>query len=88
MHISRYEFQEVLGKIFASEARCEFVLMMFCFYSPANTASLLTLAMLWVWGLPAELSRRRPGFDPRTLHVGFVVEKVTAEHVFEYLDLC
>ena len=93
MHISMYEVHKVLKKIFASEARCEFVLeiaiyRMFSFYSPANIAWLLTLAVLWLWGLPAELLKQRPDFDPRTLHVGFVVDKMTAKHVYEYLDLC
>lgn len=93
MHISRYGVQEVIRKTFASEAWCEFVLeistyMMFRFYSSANTAWILTLAVLWLWGLPAELSRQRPGFDPSTIRLGFVVDKVKAGHVFEYLDLC
>jgi hypothetical protein len=58
------------------------------FYSSVNITWLLTLAVLWLWGFPAYLSRQRPGFDPRTVHVEFVLDKVTAKHIFEYLDLC
>lgn len=93
MHISRYGVQEVFRKIFASEAWCEFVLetvtyTMFRFYSSANAACLLTLAMLWLYRFPVEISRQRSGFDPRTVRVIYVVNKVRSEHVFEYSDLC
>jgi hypothetical protein len=35
--------------------------------------------------LVASLSPRRPGFDPRSVHVGFVVEKVALGQVFPRL---
>jgi hypothetical protein len=36
----------------------------------------------WLRRLIAGFSQRRPGFDPRLVHVGFVVEKVTLGQVF------
>jgi hypothetical protein len=39
-------------------------------------------AVPWLWRLVAGLSPRRPGFDPRSVHVGFVVDKVELGQVF------
>jgi hypothetical protein len=39
-------------------------------------------AVLWLRWLVAGLSTRRPGFDPRSVHVGFVVDKVALGQVF------
>jgi hypothetical protein len=36
----------------------------------------LALAVPWLRRLVADLSSRRPGFDPESVHVGFVVDKV------------
>ena len=38
-------------------------------------------AVPWLRRLVAGLSLWRPGFDPRTVHVGFVVEKVALGQV-------
>jgi hypothetical protein len=40
------------------------------------------MAVPWLTRLVASLSLRRPGFDPRSDHVGFVVDKVTLRQVF------
>jgi hypothetical protein len=37
----------------------------------------VTSAVPWLRRLVAGLSPRRPGFDPRSVHVGFVVDKMT-----------
>jgi hypothetical protein len=39
-------------------------------------------AMPWLRRLVAGLSPRRPGFDPGSVHVGFVVDKVAMVQVF------
>jgi hypothetical protein len=39
-------------------------------------------AVPWLRWLATGLSPRRPGFAPRSIHVGFVVYKVTLEQVF------
>jgi hypothetical protein len=39
-------------------------------------------AMPWLTQLVTGLSPRRPGFDPRSVHVGFVVDKVALGQVF------
>jgi hypothetical protein len=36
----------------------------------------------WLRRLAASLSPRRPGFDPGSVHVGFVVNKVALGQVF------
>jgi hypothetical protein len=40
------------------------------------------MAVPWFRRLVAVLSPRRPGFDPGSFHVGFVVDKVALGHVF------
>jgi hypothetical protein len=40
------------------------------------------MAVPWLRRLVAGLSPRRPGFDPGSVHVGFVVDKVALGHVF------
>jgi hypothetical protein len=40
------------------------------------------IAVPWLRRLAAGLSPRRPGFDPRSVHVGFVVDKVVLGQVF------
>jgi hypothetical protein len=40
------------------------------------------LAVPWLRRLVAGLSPRRPGFDPGSVHVGFVVDKVALGQVF------
>jgi hypothetical protein len=40
------------------------------------------VAVPWLRRLVAGLSPRRPGFDPGSVHVGFVVDKVALGHVF------
>jgi hypothetical protein len=39
-------------------------------------------AVPWIRSLVAGLSARRPGFAPRSIHVGFVVGKVALGQVF------
>jgi hypothetical protein len=39
-------------------------------------------AVPWLRRLVAGLSPRRPGFDPGSVHVGFVVDKVALGQVF------
>jgi hypothetical protein len=39
-------------------------------------------AFPWLRRLVAGLSSRRPGFDPGSVHVGFVLDKVALEQVF------
>ena len=39
-------------------------------------------AVSWLRRLVAGLSPRRPGFDPGSVHVGFVVDKVALGQVF------
>jgi hypothetical protein len=39
-------------------------------------------AVPWLRSLVTGLSPRRPGFAPGSIHVGFVVDKVTLEQVF------
>jgi hypothetical protein len=48
------------------------------------------LAVPWVRRLVAGLSPRRPGLDPGSVHVGFVVDKVTLGQVFPttFIFLC
>jgi hypothetical protein len=42
----------------------------------------------WLRRLAAGLPARRPGFDPGSVHVGFVMDKVALEYVFpEYFGL-
>jgi hypothetical protein len=43
---------------------------------------LLEKALPWLRRLVAGLSPRRPGFDPRSVHMGFVVDKVALGLVF------
>jgi hypothetical protein len=38
--------------------------------------------MPWFMRLVADISSRRPGFDPGSVHVGFVVEKVELGQAF------
>jgi hypothetical protein len=38
-------------------------------------------AMQWVRQFVADLSMWMPGFNPRTVHEGLVVDKVTLKHV-------
>jgi hypothetical protein len=40
------------------------------------------MAVLWLRRLVAGLPLRRPGFDPGSVHVGFVVDKVALGQVF------
>jgi hypothetical protein len=39
-------------------------------------------AVPWLRRLVAGLPQRRPGLDPESVHVGFVVDKVALEEVF------
>ena len=41
----------------------------------------VVLAVPWLRWLVAGLSQRRPGFDPESVHVGFVVDKVALGQV-------
>jgi hypothetical protein len=41
-----------------------------------------TLAVPWLRRLAAGLPPRRPGFDPGSVHVGFVVDKLALGQVF------
>jgi hypothetical protein len=41
----------------------------------------LDLAVPWLRRLAARLPPRRPGFDPGSVHVGFVVDKVALGQV-------
>jgi hypothetical protein len=40
------------------------------------------MAVPWLKRLVAGLSPRRPGFDPGSVHVGFVVDKLALEQFF------
>jgi len=40
------------------------------------------MALPWIRRLVARLSPLRPGLDPRSLHVGFVVDEVELEQAF------
>jgi hypothetical protein len=40
------------------------------------------MAVPWLRRLAAGLPSRRPGFDPGSIHVGFVVDKVALGQVF------
>jgi hypothetical protein len=40
------------------------------------------MAVSWLSRLAAGLPPRRPGFDPVSVHVGFVLDKVTLGQVF------
>jgi hypothetical protein len=40
------------------------------------------MVVRWLRRLVAGLSLRRPGFDPGSVHVGFVVDKVVLGQVF------
>ena len=40
------------------------------------------MVVLWLRRLVAGLPPRRPGFDPGSVHVGFVVDKVALGQVF------
>jgi hypothetical protein len=42
----------------------------------------LYLAVPWLRRLVAGLAQRRPGFDPGSVHVRFVVDRVALEEVF------
>jgi hypothetical protein len=42
----------------------------------------LSWAMPWIRRLVVGFSQRTPGFSPRLVHVGFVVDKVGLEQVF------
>jgi hypothetical protein len=45
-----------------------------------------SITMLCLWRLFVSLLARRPGFDPMSVHVRFVVDKVTvAQYFYEYL---
>jgi hypothetical protein len=48
----------------------------------AVAVSNVTWAVPWLRRLAAGLPPRRPGFDPRSVHVGFVVDKVALGQVF------
>jgi hypothetical protein len=52
--------------------------------SDCPTVSKVTIvkAVPWLKRLVAGLSPRRPGFDPGSVHVGFVVDKVALGQVF------
>jgi hypothetical protein len=41
-----------------------------------------TMAVPWLRRLVADLSPQRPGFDPGSAHVGFVVDKLALGQVF------
>jgi hypothetical protein len=47
----------------------------------------LLLAVPWLRRLVAGLSPRRPRFDPRPVHLGFVVDKVALGQVFSLVLL-
>jgi hypothetical protein len=49
-----------------------------------NTRYINTMseAVPWLRRLVAGIPPRRPGFDPGSVHVGFVVDKVALEQVF------
>jgi nitrate reductase gamma subunit len=47
----------------------------------SSKSSVLSVGVLWLRRLVACLSRRRLGFVPMLVHVGFVVDKVVLGHV-------
>jgi hypothetical protein len=47
-----------------------------------HSTNIITLAVPWLRRLLAGLSPRRPGFDPGSVHVEFVVDKVALWQVF------
>jgi hypothetical protein len=52
-------------------------------YAPATVLCKgLGAAVPWLRRLVAGISPRRPGFDSRSVHVGFVVDKVVLGQVF------
>jgi hypothetical protein len=53
-----------------STCRCRFIILN------------ITLTVPWLRRLVAGLSQRRPGFDPASVNVGFVVDKVALGQVF------
>jgi hypothetical protein len=56
--------------------------------TPVYTATVATMAVPWLWRLAAGLPPRSPGFDPGSVDVGFVVDKVALGQVFpEYFPL-
>jgi hypothetical protein len=46
----------------------------------------LSRAVPWLRRLVAGLSPRRPGFNPESVHVGFVVDKVALRQVFFFSE--
>jgi hypothetical protein len=40
------------------------------------------MAVPWLRSLVAGLSPQRPGFEPRSIHVGFVVDEVALDRFF------
>ena len=57
-----------------------------CSSRPKSSTTALSKTQIWAvpclrW-LVASLSPRRPGFDPGSVHVGFMVEKVALGQVF------
>jgi hypothetical protein len=51
-------------------------------YDTVQSGKCVVLAVPWLRRLVAGLSPRRPEFDPGSVRVGFVVDKVTLEQVF------
>jgi hypothetical protein len=45
-----------------------------------------SLAVPWLKRLVAVLPQRKSGFDPGSVHVGFVVDKVALEQVFLHVN--
>jgi hypothetical protein len=52
------------------------------FQQPSIFVTNIYVGRAWLRQLIAGLSPRRPGFDPGSVHVGFVVDKVALGHVF------
>ena len=48
----------------------------------AQSVQAMGLAVPWLRPLVAGLSPRTPGFDPGSVHLGFVVDKVAVGQVF------
>jgi hypothetical protein len=48
----------------------------------------IATAVPWLKRLVAGLPLRRPGFDPGSVNVGFVVDKVALGQVFSELSVC
>jgi len=51
-------------------------------HEPLLNATVIYQTVPWLRQLFASLSLQRPGLNPRSVHVGFLVERVTLGQVF------